>query len=63
MCGIAIGHCPWRSSYSKDHTRCQPAEGPKPEEGNDTAVKGSKARNLASGKHAEEPFIGNLSTA
>lgn len=39
------------------------SQGPKPEEGNETAVKWSKARNLASGKHAEEPFVGNLSTA
>lgn len=28
-----------------------------------TLVKESKVRNLASGRHAEEPFMGNLSTA
>lgn len=63
MCGIATGHCPWKSSYYKYHTLCQPAQGPKPEEGNDTAVKGSKARNLASGKHTEEISMASLSTA
>lgn len=62
MYEIAIGHCPWRSSYSKEHTHCQLAQGPKPEEGNETAVKRSKARNLASGTHAEEKFMGNSST-
>lgn len=42
LCGTATGRCPWWSSYSKDHTHCQPAQGPKPGEGNDIASKGQK---------------------